>query len=145
MLQGLQGGTWYQLSPRGVPKDKYSKDRVVPFLVVDGNIDPNPRPKVERFLHRRVTKPIEQWRTKTAFRFNVVNLCHRLLGFVANRCVIDSGLVGSLGGELREQKMLKGHLPRVIYHQVYKYTKRKCSGNRGVSSARNQRLPRQPS
>ena len=28
--------------------------------------------------------------------------------------VTDSG-----GGEPREQKMLKGHLPRVIYHQVY--------------------------
>ena len=24
-----------------------------------------------------------------------------------------------LGGVPREQKMLKGHLPRVIYHQVY--------------------------
>jgi len=37
--------------------------------------------------------------------------------------VIDSGLVGStgtsLGGVPREQKMLRGHLPRVIYHQVY--------------------------
>ena len=32
-------------------------------------------------------------------------------------CVIDSGLVP------REQKMLKGHLPRVIYHQMYEYTK----------------------
>jgi len=37
--------------------------------------------------------------------------------------LIDSGLVGSLGGVPREQKMLKGHLPRVIYHQVYQYTK----------------------
>ena len=25
----------------------------------------------------------------------------------------------SLGGVPREQKMLKGHLPRVIYHQVF--------------------------
>jgi len=36
--------------------------------------------------------------------------------------MIDSGLVGStdsLGGVPREQKMLKGHLPRVMYHQVY--------------------------
>jgi len=33
--------------------------------------------------------------------------------------VISSGLVGSLGGVPREQKMLKGHLTRVIYHQVY--------------------------
>ena len=31
--------------------------------------------------------------------------------------------VVSLGGVPREQKMLKGHLPRVIYHQVYEYTK----------------------
>ena len=29
--------------------------------------------------------------------------------------VIDSGL----GGVPREQMMLKGHLPRVIHHQVY--------------------------
>jgi len=28
-----------------------------------------------------------------------------------------------LGGVPREQKMLKGHLSRVIYHQVYQYTK----------------------
>ena len=43
--------------------------------------------------------------------------------------VIDSGLVGStVGGVPREQKMLKGHLPRVIYHQVYLYTKIKGSG-----------------
>jgi len=35
--------------------------------------------------------------------------------------VIDSGLVGStgLGSVPREQKMLKGNLPRVIYHQAY--------------------------
>ena len=25
----------------------------------------------------------------------------------------------NLGGALREQKMLKGHLPRFIYHRVY--------------------------
>ena len=39
--------------------------------------------------------------------------------------MIDSGLVGStaLGGVTREQKMLIGHLPRVIYHQVYLDTK----------------------
>ena len=29
----------------------------------------------------------------------------------------------TLGGVPREQKMLKGHLTRVIYHQVYEYTK----------------------
>ena len=43
--------------------------------------------------------------------------------------LIDSGLTGSTDfrashpqghGEVpREQKMLKGHLPRVIYHKVY--------------------------
>jgi len=40
----------------------------------------------------------------------------------AMRSVIDSGLVGSTdfsGGVPREQKMLKGRLSRVIYHQVY--------------------------
>ena len=30
----------------------------------------------------------------------------------------------------REQKMLKGHLPRVIYHQVYQYTKKKMKPER---------------
>ena len=29
----------------------------------------------------------------------------------------------NLGGVPREQKMPQGHLPRVIYHQVYLYTK----------------------
>jgi len=34
--------------------------------------------------------------------------------------MLDSCTLGtSLGGVLREQKMLKGHLPRVIYHRVY--------------------------
>ena len=34
--------------------------------------------------------------------------------------VIDSGLVvATERGVPREQKMLKGHLPRVIHHQVY--------------------------
>ena len=28
----------------------------------------------------------------------------------------------------REQKMLKGHIPRVIYHQVYEYTQMKILG-----------------
>jgi hypothetical protein len=40
---GLTGGTWYKLSERGVPKDKYSKDVLVPFLVLDGDLDPRPR------------------------------------------------------------------------------------------------------
>jgi len=31
---------------------------------------------------------------------------------------IDKGIM-ALGGVPREQKMLQGHLPRVIYHQVY--------------------------
>jgi len=37
-----------------------------------------------------------------------------------------SGWTRTLGGPprvQREQKMLKRHLPRVIYHQVYSYTK----------------------
>jgi len=34
--------------------------------------------------------------------------------------MIDRLRVGWLiGGVTREQKMLKGHLPRVIYHQAY--------------------------
>ena len=32
--------------------------------------------------------------------------------------------VNSLGGVPREQKMLKGHLPRVIYHRVYSNIRR---------------------
>ena len=32
-------------------------------------------------------------------------------------------LSGSLGGVPREQKVLKGHLPRVEYHQVCQYMK----------------------
>ena len=35
----------------------------------------------------------------------------------------DSCLVGSSGGVPRGQKILKEHLPIVIYHQVYQYTK----------------------
>ena len=35
----------------------------------------------------------------------------------------DSGLVGPTGEVPREQKTLEGHLPRVIYHQVYWYTR----------------------
>ena len=41
--------------------------------------------------------------------------------------VIDSGL----GGVPREQKKLKGHLPRVIYHQIYWYTKIKLRATPG--------------
>ena len=43
----------------------------------------------------------------------------------------DSELVSStvfdvshLGGVPQEQKMIKGHLSRVTYHQVYVYTKK---------------------
>jgi len=40
-------------------------------------------------------------------------------GGQAMSCDDDRLRVGSLGGVPREQKMLKGHLPRVIYRQVY--------------------------
>ena len=33
--------------------------------------------------------------------------------------MMDSELVGSTGGVPREQKILKGHLLRVVYHRVY--------------------------
>ena len=33
--------------------------------------------------------------------------------------IVSVWLAHSLGGVPREQKMLKGHLPRVIYHQAY--------------------------
>ena len=44
------------------------------------------------------------------------------------RCFLPVPCAGSLcwrlrGGVPREQKMLKGHLPRIMCHQVYKYTK----------------------
>jgi len=38
------------------------------------------------------------------------------------------GWLNGLGGVPREQKMLKGHLPRVIYRQVYYYTKTHPNG-----------------
>ena len=40
------------------------------------------------------------------------------------------------GGVPREQKMLKGHLPRVIYHQVYLYTKIKGDGREECKAPR---------
>ena len=49
--------------------------------------------------------------------------------FVNFGAVIDSGLVGVP----REQKMLEGHLPSVIYHHVYSYTKK-----RGATKARRE-------
>ena len=39
---------------------------------------------------------------------------------LSGRRVFSGDAIGtSLGGVSREQQMLKGHLPRVIYHQVY--------------------------
>ena len=39
-------------------------------------------------------------------------------------CLPGRGMWGTiLGGVPRAQKMLKGHLPRVIYHQAYWHTK----------------------
>ena len=75
--------------------------------------------------------------------------------------MIDSGLVGStefsfiasqghepeyhafspdgkrqlLGGVPREQKMLKGQIPRVIYHRVFEYTKIIAFGGFGRKGA----------
>ena len=57
--------------------------------------------------------------------------------------MIDS----SLGGVPRGQKMLKGHLPRVIYHQVYYYTQRnkaldiEAAGRTSAESGRGVRAP----
>ena len=36
---------------------------------------------------------------------------------------VGCGNVAMMGRVSQEQKMLKGHLPRVIYHQVYYYKK----------------------
>ena len=33
--------------------------------------------------------------------------------------ITSTGASASMGGAPREEKMLKGHLPRVIYHQAY--------------------------
>lgn len=40
---GLMGGTWIALAPDGIPQDKYSRNRLHPYLVIDSSIDPNPR------------------------------------------------------------------------------------------------------
>lgn len=40
---GLMGGTWFALAPEGIPQDKYSRNRLHPYLVIDPAIDPNPR------------------------------------------------------------------------------------------------------
>ena len=77
-----------------------------------------------------MTRYLEQsgggWQDSAA----ICRIGRRLAGYgvtwqqrVALSALIDSVLVGSsetsLGGVPREQKMLKGHLPRVIHHQVY--------------------------
>lgn len=40
---GLEGGTWFALAPEGVPQDKYSRNRLHPYLVIDPTIDPHPK------------------------------------------------------------------------------------------------------
>ncbi|EKX49575.1 hypothetical protein GUITHDRAFT_104537 [Guillardia theta CCMP2712] len=42
---GLMGGTWIALAPEGIPQDKYSRNRLHPYLVIDCMRDPNPKPK----------------------------------------------------------------------------------------------------
>ena len=49
-----------------------------------------------------------------------VNLMLTMPVEVANtRMMTGAPPILTLGGAPREQKMLQGHLPRVIYHQVY--------------------------
>ena len=36
-----------------------------------------------------------------------------------------NSVISYQGGVPQEQSMLKGHLPRIVYHQVYEYTKKK--------------------
>ena len=43
---------------------------------------------------------------------------------VRSTAVINSRFVG----EPREHNMLKGHLPRVIYHQLYQHMRNTCGG-----------------
>ena len=43
--------------------------------------------------------------------------------FTGRDCRLLHHPLDSEGGVPREQKMLKGHLTRVIYHQVYQYAK----------------------
>ena len=40
---GLIGGTWFALAPEGIPQDKYSRNRLHPYLVIDSSIDLDPR------------------------------------------------------------------------------------------------------
>ena len=54
-------------------------------------------------------------------RQSIARVCEIIL---ANLAIYDRLRVGnSLGLVPREPEMLKGHLPRVIYRQLYKYTK----------------------
>ena len=53
------------------------------------------------------------------FRTCANSVCDRLRVGWLNRFSFITSTGASLGGVPREQKMLKGHLPRVIYHQVY--------------------------
>ena len=49
------------------------------------------------------------------------------IGSFTSICIGNGHVCPGVGGVPREQKMLKGHLPRVIYHQVY-YSIRRTSG-----------------
>jgi len=53
--------------------------------------------------------------------------------------VSEGGERRALGGVPREQKMLKGHLPRVTYHQVHLYTKIGTDSLDLVADAENHR------
>ena len=58
-----------------------------------------------------MTHTLQQVMTRTLQRLLLAPVCvHRVPRELP---------IGALGGVPREQKMLKGHLPRVIYHQVY--------------------------
>jgi hypothetical protein len=49
----------------------------------------------------------------------LLRLRQTLEGVPASVRKVDRLRVGWLGGVPREQKMFKGHLPRVIHHRVY--------------------------
>ena len=54
-----------------------------------------------------------------AFLMSEVPLYQQLIPHVVQTLLGSAADGTSLGGVPREQKMLKGHLPRVIYNQVY--------------------------
>ena len=56
-----------------------------------------------------------QWRPSTGFPVNT------LVFQAVDRLRVD--WLNGLGEVPREQKILKGHLPRVVYHQIYLQTK----------------------